>query len=87
MKNKGKSFQYTIRNVPERTDIRLREAATEYKTSLNQAALMAINQGLGMETQPVEHHDLDDLIGSWVRDEACEKALEEMDRVDPELWK
>jgi len=78
--------QYTIRNVPQRTDIRLREAAEEYGTSLNAAALRALSQGLGVDATPVAHHDLDDLIGSWVSDPECDHALEEMDRVDAELW-
>ncbi len=86
---KTKSLQYTIRNVPDRTDRRLREAAVEYGTSLNSVTLQALNQGLGLSDESVMHlhHDLDDLIGSWVPDSECDKALEEMDRIDPELWK
>ena len=84
---KTKSLQYTIRNVPDRTDRRLREAAVEYGASLNSVTLQALNQGLGLPDEPVMHHDLDDLIGSWVPDSECDKALEEMDRIDPELWK
>lgn len=84
---KTKSLQYTIRNVPDRTDRRLREAAVEYGTSLNSVTLQALNQGLGLSDKSVMHHDLDDLIGSWVPDSECDKALEEMDRTDPELWK
>ena len=82
-----KRVQYTIRNVPERTDALLREAAVEYGTSLNQAALSALNRGLGTDSEAVVHHDLDDLIGTWVQDSECDRALAEMDRVDPELWK
>ena len=81
-----KRIQYTIRNVPERTDALLREAASEYGTSLNETALAALQRGIGIGSEPVEHHDLDELIGSWVHDEACDKALDEMDRIDPELW-
>jgi hypothetical protein len=78
--------QYTIRQVPERVDLRLREAAATYGTSINSAALQALSQGLGVAATPVVHHDLDDLIGSWVSDPECDQALAEMDRVDPELW-
>jgi len=82
-----KHIQYTIRNVPERTDRMLREAAVEYGTSLNNAALSALNRGLGVESEIVVHHDLDDLIGTWVQDAECDRALADMDRIDPELWK
>ncbi len=82
-----KKLQYTIRQIPERTDARLRETAAEYGTSLNQAALAALMRGLGMEAEAVEHHDLDTLIGSWVRDPACDQALADMDKIDAELWK
>jgi hypothetical protein len=30
---------------------------------------------------------LDDLAGTWVHDPEFDKAIEEMHRVDPELWK
>jgi hypothetical protein len=84
---KTKSLQYTIRNVPDRTDRRLREAAIEHGASLNSVTLQALSQGLGLSDKSVVHHDLDDLIGSWVLDNEFDKALEEMDRIDPELWK
>jgi len=81
-----KPIQYTIRNVPERTDSLLREAAVEYGESLNETALTALQRGLGANAEVIEHHDLDELIGSWVHDEACDKALDEMDKIDPEMW-
>jgi hypothetical protein len=83
---KERPIQYTIRNVPERTDKLLRESAVEYGTSLNNAALSALNRGLGAEAEPVVYHDLDDLVGTWVHDPECDKTLEEMNRIDPELW-
>ncbi len=80
-------IQYTLRNVPERTDALLRETAAEYATSLNEAALAALMRGLGVEADAAEHHDLDALIGSWVQDPACDRALADMDTVDAELWR
>ena len=53
-------IQYTLRNVPERVDARLREAAAQYGVSLNTAALDALARALGIEGEPVIHHDLDD---------------------------
>ena len=83
---KSKRLQYTLRNVPERTDAILRETAAEYGTSLNETALAALMRGLGTGTDAVAYHDLDALIGSWVRDPDCDRALEAMDKVDPDLW-
>ncbi len=83
---KKSKVQYTLRNVPERTDARLREAAAAYGISLNEAALAALLRGLGAEADAVEHHDLEGLIGSWTPDPACDRALADMDKVDPELW-
>ena len=79
--------QYTIRNIPVRVDKCLREAAAQYKTSLNVAAIEALRRGLGMEDKPVIHHDLDDLAGTWVGDGEFDRTMALMDRVDPELWK
>ena len=78
--------QYTIRQVPERLDQRLREVADEYGTSLNAVALQAMGRGLGLEGSQVLNHDLDDLAGTWVPDEAFDRAMQDMDRVDPEMW-
>lgn len=78
--------QYTIRNVPERTDKRLREMAAEYRISLNEAALAALTRGVGAATEPVIHHDLDCLIGTWVQDDDFDRAIAQMDQIDPELW-
>jgi hypothetical protein len=82
----SKGIQYTLRSVPERTDQLLREAAATYGTSINQMALDLISKGVGANAGVAEYHDLDDLIGSWVQDPECDKALAEMDRVDAELW-
>ena len=84
---KKKRTQYTIRNIPARLDECLREAAAQYNTSLNVAAIDALRRGLGLDERPVTHDDLDDLAGTWVQDEAFDKAMELMDRVDSELWK
>ena len=45
--------QYTIRDIPELTDSRLRETAAMEEISLNQAALQALQRGLGSGDQSV----------------------------------
>lgn len=86
MKKPAPSPQYTLRNVPEPVDRRLRETAVQYGHSLNQAAIEAIARGLGMEQDLRLAHDLDDLAGTWVADPEFDRAMESMNRVDPELW-
>lgn len=79
--------QYTLRGVSDRTDGALRERAAAYSVSLNEAALRVLDEGLGLGGEPVLHHDLDSLAGTWVKDPAFDKALAALDRVDPVLWK
>ena len=79
--------QYTIRNVPESVDRSLREEAKRCGKSLNEIALDVLRRGLGLSEEVPRYDDLDDLIGSWVADPAVDRALEEQDRIDPELWK
>ena len=79
-------LQHTLRKVPPRVDAELRRRAAEERKSLNEVALQALERGLGLSDQPVRYHDLDDLAGTWVDDPEFDRALEEMDQVDPELW-
>lgn len=79
--------QYTIRKVPDRMDKLLRERAVEEHKSLNDAALDALAHGLGASGEPVRYHDLDDLAGSWVDDPEFDRALADMRKIDPEIWK
>jgi len=79
--------QLTVRRVPERVRRKLREVARREAKSLNQVALEALEKGLGLSDEVVEHHDLDDLAGTWVEDPEFDRIVAEMDRVDPELWR
>jgi plasmid stability protein len=80
-------IQYTIRGISDRLDARIRERASKEGKSLNEAVLEVLNTGLGISENPVRYTDLDDLAGTWVNDPEFDRAIEEMDRVDPELWK
>lgn len=79
--------QYTIRRVPLRVDQELRRRAAGERRSLNEVAVEAMERGLGLADEPVRHHDLDALIGSWQDDPGFDRAMELQDRVDPELWR
>lgn len=80
-------MQYTIRGIPPSLDTAIRERARAEGKSLNQVALEALREGLGVVYDRPARRDLSDIVGTWVEDEALEAALEEQDRIDPELWK
>jgi hypothetical protein len=84
---KEKRRQYTLRRIPARLDSALRRRARQEQRSLNEVALEALERGLGLTAEPLRHHDLDDLAGTWVDDPAFDQAIAAMDQVDPELWK
>jgi hypothetical protein len=82
-----KASQHTIRGVPRALDDRVREEARQYGTSVNAALLAALSRGLGAQDEPVEHHDMDDLAGTWVEDEAFHDAVAAFRSVDRKLWR
>ncbi len=82
-----KSIQYTIRGVSGPIDAKIRERAAKEGKSLNEMVLEVLRSGLGIGDTQVRFSDLDDLAGTWVSDPEFDRAIEEMDRVDPELWK
>lgn len=54
---------YTLRNVPEVIDERLRRDAAARGLSVEQAALEAIARGLGLNDLEFEYYELDELSG------------------------
>jgi hypothetical protein len=81
------SRQYTIRAVPESMDRALRRRARQEAKSLNTVAIEALARGLELDARPVEHADLDALIGSWQEDPAFDQAVADFGRVDQDAWK
>ena len=78
--------QYTIRNVPQALDRQLRELAERKGKSLNDAVIEAMARGLGLADTEIIYDDLDDLIGTWKRDEEFDRAIAEQDKVDTEAF-
>jgi hypothetical protein len=79
--------QYTIRGISDRLDKKIREFAANEGKSLNEALLDLLKSGTGLAEEKISYTDLDHLAGSWVSDPEFDKAIEEMDHIDPELWK
>ena len=79
--------QYTLRGIPDALDRALRRRARQEGKSLNRTAVDLLAQGLGVSSHPSGHDGLDDLAGTWVDDPDFDKAILDMDRIDPHLWR
>ena len=79
--------QYTIRAVPTAIDRALRRRAKDETKSLNTVAVEALARGLELGARPVEHGDLDGLVGTWQKDAAFDRAVADFGRVDEDAWK
>jgi hypothetical protein len=80
--------QYTVRDVPDVVDARLREEAAKEQISLNQAALKVMERGLGLADGPVRRRSLRGLVKATdsLDRAGWEKALRSMDQVNPTDW-
>lgn len=79
-------MQYTIRNVPRALDEALRRAARERGKSLNEVAIEALAQGLGITGDRARQRDLGDIAGTWRQDVNLDSALAAQDTIDEEMW-
>lgn len=83
----SRCMQYTIRGIPEAVDTAVRERAKAEGRSLNEVAVEALADGLGLGRSDVVRRDLSDVAGTWKKDAAVEAALADQDRVDEDLWR
>lgn len=87
---KRHTTQYTVRDIPEATDARVRETAAMENISLNHAVLRALDRGLGLAEEPVRYRSLGTLVAGAsgkVDRKGWAGILESMDKVNPEDWK
>lgn len=80
-------MQYTIRGIPQVVDEAVRERAKAEGKSLNEVAVEALADGLGLGESDVVRRDVSDVAGTWKKDAAVESALADQDQVDEDLWK
>jgi hypothetical protein len=80
-------MQYTIRGIPLAVDRAVRERARAESKSLNEVAVEALVDGLGLGEEDVVRRDLSDVAGTWKKDAALDAALAAQDRIDEDLWK
>ena len=65
---------------------KLRDRARAEGRSINSVAVDALARGLGVGETEQRYTDMDDLAGTWVADPEFDRVVEEMDRVEGELW-
>ena len=80
-------MQYTLRGIPSELDRTLRERAREEDKSLNEVAVEALAEGVGLGSERIARRDLGDIVGTWKKDSAVDAALAAQDVVDRSLWK
>ena len=80
-------MQYTIRGVPPAVDEALRKRARSTGKSLNEAAIEALSEGVGIAGKPRKRRDLRALAASWKPDAELLAELEAQDQIDEELWR
>jgi hypothetical protein len=84
--------QLTVRGFDKALERRLRDVARTRGVSLNQAALILLREGAGLEAPrgraKVVGDSLDALIGSWSKAEEAEflQSISGFEEVDPSLW-
>jgi plasmid stability protein len=81
----------TIRNLPPHVVQAIRQRALNKRMSVNKAVISLLEECLNVpHRKPMAlHHDLDNLAGSWTKNEASafNKALTKQRAIDPDLWK
>jgi hypothetical protein len=80
-------MQYTLRGIPPALDEAIRTRATAEGKSLNEVAVEALAEGLGLGPEDIVRRDLSDIVGTWRKEAAVDAALAAQDRVDKALWK
>jgi hypothetical protein len=78
-------------DIEEPSDRMIREWARKKRISVNKAVISLLQEHMGeSERKPVHrYHDLDELAGSWTKQEAqaFDAVLAKQRGIDPEMWK
>lgn len=80
-------MQYTIRNIPASVDAALRRQAKRQGKTLNEVAVAAIAEGLGVSVEHSRRRSVRDILGACPRDEQLDASLEDQRQIDPDLWR
>lgn len=81
----------TIRGIDDEVSGKLKEKARKENASINQTVVHLLKQGLGIESEPVfkQYNDLNDLAGTWTKDDLMEftRDTKDFSKIDRSLWK
>jgi hypothetical protein len=82
------STYLTLRQVPKKVLLKLRSEAKHRGISVNKLASELLARSLGLAEEPRDN-GLGALAGTWSQKEFQEfnKAVDELSKPDPELWK
>jgi hypothetical protein len=75
-------MQYTVRGIPAVLDKAMRQRARARGKSLNELAIEALAEGIGLHEVLRPRRDLSDIVGTWRKDAAVEAALAAQDHSD-----
>jgi plasmid stability protein len=80
----------TLRNLPPQLDRTIRERAKKKGVSVNKVVIGLLQEHLGESERKMvrQYHDLDELAGSWSKQEAeaFDRALAKQRGIDLEMW-
>ena len=80
----------TVRGIDDEMGRRLRRKADETGDSINATILKLLRKTLDLSTEVPfpEHHDMDDLAGTWTAEERAEfeEFQKGFGRIDEDLW-
>jgi hypothetical protein len=81
----------TLRGIDDELAKSLERTAKQEHDSMNAVILRLLRDKLGLPKSKFKevHHDLDDLAGTWTKDETREfdDVVRELSQVDEEMWK
>ena len=81
----------TLRGIDDELDRGLKKLARQERDSMNAVILHLLRDKLGLAKPRFRetHHDLDDLAGTWTKEEAREfdDVVREFSHIDEEMWK
>ncbi|MBS3764158.1 MAG: hypothetical protein KGZ25_12740 [Planctomycetes bacterium] len=80
----------TLRGIDADLEEALGKQSEEWSTSLNSTILRLLKKATGQADKKFQrnHHDLDDLAGTWDEEEKAEfdEAVAPFSRIDGEMW-
>jgi hypothetical protein len=85
--SRTKETQYTVRAIPVRVDRELRKRAERERKSLNALLVQILSEAAGEDRARMRRRDLSKYSGSWIDDPEFDRAMEEFERIDEEMWR